>query len=58
MKAPLILIMTKYEAKAVEYATGAGIKSGVVLGGDGLISDAAVRAVFAMAESDQIIPKK
>ena len=54
MHAPLILTMTKYEAKAVEYATGAGIKSGVVLGGTGLISDAAVRAVFAMTAEDVI----
>ena len=54
MHAPLILTMTKYEAKAVEYAAGAGIKSGVVLGGTGLISDAAVRAVFAMTAEDVI----
>ena len=57
LKAPLILTMTKYEAKAVEYAKAAGITSGLVLGGDTLISDEAVRAIFAMDAADEIIKK-
>ena len=46
LKAPLILTMTKYEAKAVEYAKNAGIEIGLVLGGDTLISDDAVLNIF------------
>ena len=57
LKAPLILTMTKYEAKAVEYMTKAGIEIGLVLGGDTLISDDAVRAIFAMDKADEIIVK-
>ena len=57
LKAPLILTMTKYEAKAVEYAKNAGIEIGLVLGGDTLISDDAVRAIFAMDAADGIVEK-
>ena len=49
--------MTKYEAKAVEYAKNAGIEIGLVLGGDTLISDDAVRAIFAMDAADGIVKK-
>ena len=57
LKAPLILTMTKYEAKAVEFAKKAGIEIGLVLGGDTLISDDAVRAIFAMDKADEIVVK-
>ena len=57
LKAPLILTMTKYEAQAVAYAKSAGITSGLVLGGDTLISDEAVRSIFAMDAADEIIKK-
>ncbi len=55
MNAPLVLTMTKYEAKAVAYANEAGIEVGAVLGGDGLISDGVVRSVFAMEETEFIL---
>ncbi len=57
MNAPLILTMTKYESEAVEYATNEGITAGIVLGGDSLISDAAVRAIFAMDAEAEIVVK-
>ena len=57
LKAPLILTMPKYEAAAVEYAAENDITTGYVLGGDGLIGDAEVRAIFAMAAADQIVVK-
>ena len=57
MGAPLILTMTDFEAQAVDYAESVGITSGIVLGGDSLISDDAVRAIFAMKAADEIIPR-
>ncbi len=57
LDAPLILTMTKYEAKAAAYAKEAGIAKGVVLGGTSLISDAAVRAIFSMDADDVILVK-
>ena len=57
MNAPLVLTMTGYEAAAAEYVGAAGIESGVVLGGEKLISDGAVRAVFAM-DADAVIAVK
>lgn len=57
MQAPLILTMTGQEAAAAEYMAAAGIEGGVVLGGDTLISDDAVREIFAMTEADRITVK-
>ena len=57
LKAPLILTMTKYEAKAIEYVKSSGIGAGLVLGDDTLISDDAVRAIFAMDAADEILVK-
>ncbi len=57
MGAPLVLTMTNYEAVAVEYAESVGLTTGIVLGGDSLISDAAVRAIFAMDAETEIIVK-
>ncbi|MBQ8857590.1 MAG: cell wall-binding repeat-containing protein [Lachnospiraceae bacterium] len=45
--APLILTATGKEANAVTYAKENGMKSGVVLGGSGLISDDAAMKIFA-----------
>ena len=46
MNAPLILTMTKYEAKAAEYIQSQGITTGVVLGGKKLISDDSIEKIF------------
>ena len=40
--------MTKYEAQAAQYVQGQSIAKGIVLGGESLISDDAIRTVFAM----------
>ena len=49
LQAPLILTMTKYEAQAAEYVQTQQIEKGIVLGGETLISDDAIRTIFAMA---------
>ena len=54
MNAPLILTMDKYEAEAVAYAARKHIDSGIVLGGDALVSDATVRMIFGMGIADPI----
>lgn len=46
MGCPLILTMTGYEAAAEGYVDLWGIKTGVVLGGDGLISDQSAAQIF------------
>ena len=53
MNTPLILTGTGSEQTAAEY-TNDMIKSGIVLGGPGLISDEIVRTVFQMNASDEI----
>lgn len=45
-KAPLILAATGKETAARSYVQETGIEKGVVLGGDGLISDNAVKSIF------------
>ena len=57
MHAPLILTMTGYESEAAAYTARKHITSGVVLGGETLISDEAVRVIFALAPSDPITIK-
>ena len=54
MNAPLVLTMTGYEAAATAYIADAGIENGIVLGGEKLISDASIRAIFALAASAEI----
>ena len=44
--APLILTATKYEKQAADYAATTCIGSGMVLGGEGLISDGSCRDIF------------
>lgn len=56
-KAPLILVMDGFESRAVTYAAANGITSGMVLGGNKLISDAGVRSIFAMPDGDEILVK-
>ncbi|MBQ8835148.1 MAG: cell wall-binding repeat-containing protein [Oscillospiraceae bacterium] len=51
MDAPLILTMPCYEADAAEFAVTRSIDQGVVLGGEGLISNEAVNAVTGTAEA-------
>ena len=46
--APLILTATGKEAAAVEYMNKNNIGIGAVLGGDGLISDEAVEAIYGV----------
>jgi putative cell wall-binding protein len=50
MKAPLILThsKTKLYTFTADYTTKAGLKAGYVLGGEGLVSDEATRAIFGM----------
>lgn len=52
MGAPLILTRTGNEAMAVDYASHVGIKSGIVLGGPGLISDDTAKKIFNTNKAD------
>lgn len=54
LNAPLILTMTGLESAAVDYTTDAGIESGIVLGGEQLISDDAIRTIFGLDAADEI----
>ena len=55
MNAPLIVtISTDRKSFAVDFCSEHSIKSGIVLGGSGLIDDAAVRKIFAMSAKDTI----
>ena len=56
MGAPVILTANLRSNVATEYA-GGNIKSGIVLGGSGLINDATVKTIFAMSERDSITVK-
>ena len=57
LKAPLILTMPKYESASVEYAAENDINTGYVLGGEKLVTDEIVRAIFAMDAEDEIVVK-
>ena len=57
MNAPLILTANDKQPQAKGYATTAGIKSGVVLGGPTLISDSVVKGIFSMGDNDKIVVK-
>ncbi|MBQ4578981.1 MAG: leucine-rich repeat protein [Clostridia bacterium] len=54
MKAPLVLTASGKEAAAAAYAKEQGITSGVIFGGNVLISDKAVRTIFQMQSGDVI----
>ena len=55
--APLILTMDKFEAEAADYVQAKNIANGYVLGSSGLVSDKAVRTIFAL-EADAEISQK
>ena len=57
LNAPLVLTMTNYETQASEYIQTQEIAKGIVLGGETLISNAAIRTVFAM-EADAPVAVK
>ena len=57
MDAPLIITNDSAIAAAAAYAEENGVKSGAVLGGTTLISDASVRTFFQMDAEDEIIVK-
>ena len=57
MNAPLILTANDKQPQAKGYATTAGIKSGVVLGGPTLISDSVVKEIFSMGDNDKVVVK-
>ena len=57
MNAPLILTANDKQPQAKGYATTAGIKSGVVLGGPTLISDSVVKGIFSMGDNDKVVVK-
>ena len=53
MGAPLILTMTRYESEAAGYiAAKGGFDYGVVLGGEGLISEGSVHLIFDLIAED------
>lgn len=54
MDAPLILTMTGRDTMAASYAKGTGITQGIVLGGESLISDSAVRWILSMKAEHNI----
>jgi len=54
MNAPLILTRDKNASLAADFASARGITTGAVMGGPSLISDSAIRHIFAMGESDSI----
>ena len=57
LNAPLVLTMTNYETQAAAYIQTGVIAKGIVLGGESLISDDAIRTVFAM-EADTPVAVK
>lgn len=52
MDAPLILTMTNYETQAKDYIRSQGIRAGIVLGGEGLISEGSVHLIFNLIAED------
>ena len=57
MNAPLILTMPKYEGAVTAYAKSLQIHQGIVLGGDGLITDRSVAQIFDLGSTDSITQK-
>ena len=54
MGAPVILVEDAFIDHAVDYVQGKEIRTGYVLGGTGLLSDASVRTIWALAEDAEI----
>ncbi|MBR6771980.1 MAG: cell wall-binding repeat-containing protein [Clostridia bacterium] len=57
MSGPLILTETNVSGQAKTYASSKGIRSGIVLGGGGLISDKATSSIFGLPENSVITVK-
>ena len=57
MGGPLLLATSGKADQAAAYAKANGIKTGAVLGGPTLISDAAVKTIFQMGANDKIVVK-
>ena len=56
MDAPLIVTVSDgRKSFAVAFCKERSIKSGIVLGGSGLIDDATTREIFQMKASDKIV---
>ena len=55
MNAPLILTSNARINYAKSYAESTGIRSGVVLGGSGLISDESVKSVYRLGNQEVIV---
>ncbi|MBQ8833733.1 MAG: cell wall-binding repeat-containing protein [Oscillospiraceae bacterium] len=58
MDAPLILAMDDYETAAAGYVQKNGIRSGVVLGGSGLIADQTVENIFGKQTPEETVPEE
>lgn len=54
LNAPMLLTRDKNAALAADFAAKKGVTTGAVLGGTSLISDASVRKIFSLEESDPI----
>ena len=57
MGGPLILTENGRVSYAKDFVSSKGIKSGIVLGGDGLISDKAASSIFGLSENSVITVK-
>ena len=57
MQAPLVLTMTGYESDACAYVNAVKAKTGVILGGSGLISDNSIVNIFNLTDALEIIVK-
>ena len=55
LKAPVLLASSKSFSAAVSYTNALSVSSGYVLGGNTLVSDDAVIAIFSLASADEII---
>ena len=55
MDAPLLLTKDQVSDMAEDYVQGAGIPSGIVLGGTGALADQTIVDVFALESADEII---
>ena len=57
MGAPLVLTMTGYDMTAAEYVKNIDVKTGIVLGGEGLISNGTVVNIYSLTNELEIIVK-
>ncbi|MBQ1508367.1 MAG: cell wall-binding repeat-containing protein, partial [Erysipelotrichaceae bacterium] len=57
LKAPVILVRTENHDKAGAYVADNGLTTGIVIGGDSLISDESVVEMFSLKSADDIIER-